>query len=288
MTDRLIANIIKQATNNSQEKTMKEYAEDGKDMKDYLKACQYVYYGFDTEKADKMTPSEIVKYLESRVSAQQKGEPKFNKVWVNSRFPEAIKLMNKWIAENLGQDKQATKKVAVSESELLERAEEYAKRLENEHGYPKIDVDPYFAYGKYGFYFEFKDENGQLKQAKVDLGTKKECLEGLKKLFYRLADNPDWWLRRGKQASKDTVAVRKQARAKYTQRQLKEMVADGTAIDITTWPDTKIYELIREEQLDPIGSSFGVYGANGRLFRGKSGKLYACTARNSNLDRLPW
>ena len=110
--------------------------------------------------------------------------------------------------------KEATKKVAVSESELLERAEEYAKRLENEHGYPKIDVDPYFAYGKYGFYFEFKDESGQLKQAKVDLGTKKECLEGLKKLFYRLADNPDWWLRRGKQAKKQ-VKVTKKAKNEY-------------------------------------------------------------------------
>ena len=82
--------------------------------------------------------------------------------------------------------------------------------------------------------------------------------------------------------------MEKTARAKYTQRQLKEMVADGIAIDITNWDGSKIYELIKEEQLDPVGSSFGTYGANGRLFKGKSGKLYACTARNTNLDRLPW
>ena len=82
--------------------------------------------------------------------------------------------------------------------------------------------------------------------------------------------------------------MKKTAKATYTQKQLKEMVADGVAIDITTWEGSKIYELIKEEHLEPIGSSFGTYGANGRLFRGKSGKLYACTARNTNLDRLPW
>lgn len=85
-----------------------------------------------------------------------------------------------------------------------------------------------------------------------------------------------------------TAEIKKQAKAKYTQRQLKEMVADGIAIDITTWSYDKVNELKKEEQLEPIGSSYGVYGPNGRLYRGKSGKLYAVTARNTTLDQLPW
>lgn len=82
--------------------------------------------------------------------------------------------------------------------------------------------------------------------------------------------------------------VSKTARAKYTQRQLKEMVADGTAIDITNKSANELYKLQKEEQLEPIGSSFGTYGANGRLYRGKDGKLYAVTARAMSLDTLPW
>lgn len=180
------------------------------------------------------------------------------------------------------------KKKAVTEKQLEDKAQEIADKLEKDHGYPKINVDPYWAYGKYGFYFEFKDEEGRLKQAKVDLGTKKECMDGLNELYYKLADNPDWWLRRGKQASKKETKVKKQARAKYTQRQLKDMVANGAAIDITTWSTSDVYKLQKEEQLEPIGSSYGVYGPNGRLYRGKSGKLYAVTARNNTLDQLPW
>lgn len=82
--------------------------------------------------------------------------------------------------------------------------------------------------------------------------------------------------------------VSKTAKAKYTQRQLKEMVANGTAIDITNKSANELYKLQKEEQLEPVGSSFGVYGANGRLYRGKSGKLYAVTARTTSLDALPW
>lgn len=178
------------------------------------------------------------------------------------------------------------KKQAVSEKQLEDKAQEIADKLEKDHGYPKIDVDPNFAYGAYGFYFNFKDENGNSRQAKVDLGTKKECLEGLEKLYHNLVDRKNWWLKR--EANKKETKVKKQARAKYTQRQLKELVADGAAIDITTWSTSDVYKLQKEEQLEPIGSSYGVYGPNGRLYRGKSGKLYAVTARNNTLDQLPW
>lgn len=82
--------------------------------------------------------------------------------------------------------------------------------------------------------------------------------------------------------------MKKTAKASYTQKQLKEMVANGVAIDITNKPARELYALQKEEQLEPIGSSFGTYGANGRLYRGKDGKLYAVTARATSLDALPW
>ena len=91
-----------------------------------------------------------------------------------------------------------------------------------------------------------------------------------------------------KQASRQENKVKKQAKATYTQKQLKEMVANGVAIDITNMPTRELYALQKEEQLEPIGSSFGTYGANGRLYRGKDGKLYAVTARATSLDALPW
>ena len=91
-----------------------------------------------------------------------------------------------------------------------------------------------------------------------------------------------------KQASRQENKVKKQAKATYTQKQLKELVANGVAIDITNMPTRELYKLQKEEQLEPIGSSFGTYGANGRLYRGKDGKLYAVTARAMSLDALPW
>lgn len=82
--------------------------------------------------------------------------------------------------------------------------------------------------------------------------------------------------------------IRKTAKATYTQKQLKDMIAEGVAIDITRYSNSELAKLRKEEQLEPIGSSHGIYGANGRLYRGKSGKLYAVTARNTALDYLPY
>lgn len=93
--------------------------------------------------------------------------------------------------------------------------------------------------------------------------------------------------RNNKKSFKDKK-LSKIAKATYTQKQLKEMVANGVAIDITNMPTRELYKLQKEEQLEPIGSSFGTYGANGRLYRGKDGKLYAVTARAMSLDALPW
>lgn len=66
---------------------------------------------------------------------------------------------------------------------------------------------------------------------------------------------------------------------KYTQKQLREMVKNGVAVDVTNATNrTKAVP----EDYKKIGYSLGVYGKNGLLLRGcESGKLYAVTARSS-------
>ena len=70
---------------------------------------------------------------------------------------------------------------------------------------------------------------------------------------------------------------------KYTQKQLKAMVADGIAENITSADNEKREELEKKEGwLRQIGYSAGVYGCNGMLLQGcNSGNLYAITARTS-------
>lgn len=70
---------------------------------------------------------------------------------------------------------------------------------------------------------------------------------------------------------------------KYTQKQLKELVKNGIAKDIT-YADNEEYEKIRdiEGNLITIGYSHGVYGTNGLLIKGyKTKQLYAITARST-------
>lgn len=66
----------------------------------------------------------------------------------------------------------------------------------------------------------------------------------------------------------------------YNQKQLKQMVQSGVAVDLT-------HETSRDaipEKYSQIGSSFGVNGClNGLLLIGYSGKLYAVTARTQAL-----
>ena len=64
---------------------------------------------------------------------------------------------------------------------------------------------------------------------------------------------------------------------KYTQNQLKTLVSDGAAVDVTTACD---YDAI-PERFEVIGLSRGAYGVNGLLMRGESGKLYAVTRRTT-------
>ena len=70
---------------------------------------------------------------------------------------------------------------------------------------------------------------------------------------------------------------------KYTQRQLKAMVNDGLAEDVTNATnDTRRQIEAKEGYYTQVGYSSGVYGCNGMLLKGaKTGKLYAVTSRTT-------
>lgn len=72
---------------------------------------------------------------------------------------------------------------------------------------------------------------------------------------------------------------------KYSQRELKELVKDGYAEDITNISHAKATEL--SGHVHQIGYSSGVYGVNGALLEDyDTGAWYAITARNSTLLTL--
>ena len=70
---------------------------------------------------------------------------------------------------------------------------------------------------------------------------------------------------------------------KYTQKQLKELVKNGLAEDVTYADNNKRREIEEAEgYYTQVGYSSGVYGCNGMLLKGnKTGKLYAVTSRST-------
>ena len=68
---------------------------------------------------------------------------------------------------------------------------------------------------------------------------------------------------------------------KYTQKQLREMIAVGIATDIKNYNIDQAHELEKVEGwLSQVGYASGVYGCNGQLWQGhNTGKLYAIPAR---------
>ena len=65
---------------------------------------------------------------------------------------------------------------------------------------------------------------------------------------------------------------------KYTQAQLKDLVKQGAAIDVSAAAD----ESYIPERYRQIGYAQGIYGCNGMLLQGlESGQLYAVTNRTS-------
>lgn len=79
----------------------------------------------------------------------------------------------------------------------------------------------------------------------------------------------------------EIVNSRKPVKSSITQRELKDMIRRGQAIDIT-YDENSLPEGVR---LDILQISKGTYGMNGALFKGSDGNLYAIAGRTSNLFR---
>ena len=73
---------------------------------------------------------------------------------------------------------------------------------------------------------------------------------------------------------------------KYTQKELKKLVANGMAQDITHYNFDEA-KALWEHGITKVGYSSGTYGINGALFQDdENGEYYAITARNSTLFQL--
>lgn len=71
---------------------------------------------------------------------------------------------------------------------------------------------------------------------------------------------------------------------KMTQKQIKDYVRDGVAIDITNYGFSEMKDFLHSHDLDKIAVSRGTYGINGGLLQDRdTGEMYAITARNSAL-----
>ena len=64
---------------------------------------------------------------------------------------------------------------------------------------------------------------------------------------------------------------------KFTVKQLKSLVSDGIAIDVTH--SSKKSDI--PESYAQVGYASGLYGCNGMLLKGESGQLYAVTSRTT-------
>lgn len=62
---------------------------------------------------------------------------------------------------------------------------------------------------------------------------------------------------------------------RYSQKQLKAMVAEGLAIDLTNSNSQKDIP----ERYEQVGYASGCYGCIGKLFKGESGQYYAIIGR---------
>ena len=67
---------------------------------------------------------------------------------------------------------------------------------------------------------------------------------------------------------------------KTTLKEIKNLVKNNIAIDISKLKNEECRKIEVEERLY---ISNGIYGINGGAFRGKDGNIYAITSRSSNL-----
>lgn len=73
---------------------------------------------------------------------------------------------------------------------------------------------------------------------------------------------------------------------RMTQKELKRLVALGTAEDITYLSFDACSDLMNAHSFTTLNVSTGTYGMNGALFRDENGKLYAITSRTSTLFQM--
>jgi hypothetical protein len=66
---------------------------------------------------------------------------------------------------------------------------------------------------------------------------------------------------------------------RYTQKELRKLVASGVATDITNAHD---YNAV-PKPYDVVGYSKGIYGCNGKLLKDENGRLYAIIGATSAL-----
>lgn len=101
------------------------------------------------------------------------------------------------LPEGYTNKKQSSKKV-ISESVSVKDLEQRAKRYEEllkEEGYTDMKVTPNFAYGAYGFYFDWTRADGKLGQKYTGLGTKAETVKNLDIVYYQLVNDVDWFMK---------------------------------------------------------------------------------------------
>ena len=104
--------------------TIGQLRESGKDVGKLDKAMQYVHYGFKEEKGNKMSPQQLLDFLEKRVKESDK-DKNFGDRWAKSRFPEAIKLVKEYIngTEKKESDSRLVNAVATALGTSVEEAE---------------------------------------------------------------------------------------------------------------------------------------------------------------------
>lgn len=116
------------------------------------------------------------------------------------KFGELLSLVRYW-SDNYNKlyaKKSASKKV-ISENVSIKDLEQKAKHYEEllkEEGYTDMKVSPNFAYGQYGFYFDWTRDDGKPGQKYTGLGTKKETWKNLELAYYELVNKIDWFMKR--------------------------------------------------------------------------------------------
>lgn len=106
-------------------------------------------------------------------------------------------------------------KSAATVKEIEEIAKGYEQDLQG-LGYKDMKVEPYFAYGKYGFYFNFTREDGKPGQKFTGLDTKNNTKLNLRNAYYDLINRKNWYLKRqAKQATKCAKVTKKAEEIKY-------------------------------------------------------------------------